>query len=87
MKLTLLIMKSTRLIMRLRILFLLVLLFSFKAGLLSQNITNEGTDFWFAYPEMHDKANAVYEAHITSRTNASGTVIIPGASPINFTVI
>ncbi len=51
-----------------------------------QNITNEGTDFWFAYTEMFDKASAVYEAHITSRTNASGTIIIPGSPSINFTV-
>jgi len=46
----------------------------------SQVLTNSGTDFWFAFPETYDKANAVYWLNITSNTAASGTVSIPGTA-------
>jgi len=54
----------------------------------SQLFTNSGTDFWFAFTETRDRANALYWVNITSNENASGTVEIPGTSfSQNFTVV
>ena len=75
--------------MKFRIIILLTFAATFSSSVFSQKITNEGTDFWFAYPEVYDKATAVYEVHITSRTNASGTVEVPyssGSFSVPFTI-
>ncbi|MBD3638557.1 MAG: gliding motility-associated C-terminal domain-containing protein [Crocinitomicaceae bacterium] len=59
----------------------LVLFFSvFGCAFLSnaQQLTNEGTEFFVAFPEVYDNANAVFEINISARQNASGTVEITG---------
>ena len=43
-------------------------------------LTNEGTDFWFAYTEMYDTDSANYNVHITSKTGTSGLITIPGTA-------
>lgn len=54
----------------------------------SQNLTNEGIDFYVAFPEVYDHANAVFEINISSRTNANGNVSINGTGfTQNFTVV
>ena len=54
----------------------------------AQDITNEGTDFWFGYTEVYDKTTAIYEVTISSRTSASGTVLVQGAGfSQNFNVL
>jgi len=56
--------------------------------LYSQDISNAGTDFWFAFTEVYDRATAVYEANITSNNSASGTVSIPGSAfSATFTIV
>ncbi|MCB9222767.1 MAG: gliding motility-associated C-terminal domain-containing protein [Crocinitomicaceae bacterium] len=53
----------------------------------AQQLTNEGTDFYVAFTQMYDQANAVFEINISSRTNANGTVQITGTGfSQNFTV-
>ena len=54
----------------------------------SQSIkTNEGTNFWFAYPNHSDTYTVGYWISITSFVNATGTVSVPGMSfTQNFTV-
>lgn len=53
----------------------------------AQNITNEGTDFWLAFPECHDLTTATYQVNISAQTAASGTVEIPGTGfSQNFTI-
>lgn len=60
----------------------------FSSHIYCQNITNEGTDFWFSFTEMYDLSSATYEAHISSRSITSGTVTIPGTGFFsNFNVI
>ena len=44
----------------------------------AQNITNAGSEFWFAYTEMRDTDQADYEVKISSENTTSGTVSIPG---------
>ena len=61
------------------LLFLLGIMSISKTGY-SQNITNEGTDFWFGFTEMYDLAGATYEVHISSRAATSGTVDVPGTA-------
>ncbi|MBD80149.1 MAG: hypothetical protein CL840_14645 [Crocinitomicaceae bacterium] len=48
----------------------------------SQKVTNSGTEFWLAFPEMFDRntTNSDYWLNITSNTSAAGTVTIPGTS-------
>jgi len=46
----------------------------------AQLLTNSGREFWFAFPETYDKANAVYWVNITGNDSTSGTVSIPGQS-------
>ncbi len=54
----------------------------------AQNLTNEGTEFYVAFPEVYDHANAVFEINISSRTNANGNVSIAGTGfTQNFTVV
>lgn len=52
----------------------------------AQNLTNEGTEFWCAYTEMFDHAGALFEINISSRTNTSGTIEIPGYFTTTFNV-
>jgi hypothetical protein len=47
-------------------------------GTKAQQLTNEGTEFYVAFTQMFDQANAVFEINVSSRTNASGTVEITG---------
>ncbi len=52
-----------------------------------QLFTNAGTDFWFAFTETRDRANAEYWVNITSNESSTGTVEIPGTGfSQNFTV-
>ena len=46
----------------------------------SQEITNEGKEFWLAFPEVLDDVRAGYWLNITSNTSSTGTVSIPGTS-------
>ena len=62
--------------------------FLYTTNCYSQMFTNSGTDFWFAFTETRDKANALYWVNITSNTNATGKVEIPGTGfSQNFTVV
>ncbi|MEO9531772.1 MAG: PKD domain-containing protein [Crocinitomicaceae bacterium] len=60
----------------LSLLFLAVL--ANTTAIYAQNLTNEGTEFYVAFPEVYDNANAVFEINISSRVNASGIVEITG---------
>ncbi len=52
------------------------------------NSTNAGNDFWFGFPYDLDGDQVTYAITMTSFTNASGTVSIPGTGfNQNFTVI
>lgn len=53
-----------------------VMAFTIKAY--TQQLTNEGTEFYVAFPEVYDNANAVFEINISCRQNAAGTVEITG---------
>lgn len=44
--------------MKFRIIILCTFAATFSSSVFSQKITNEGTDFWFAYPEVVDKSTA-----------------------------
>ena len=72
-------------------LFLLTQISFLKQGF-SQNITNEGTDFWLAFTETKNGAGnatfpAVYRICVTSQLGATGTVSIPGTGfSSNYTV-
>jgi hypothetical protein len=46
----------------------------------SQNLTNEGTDFWIGFTEVHDMNNAIFELNITSSITTTGKVEIIGGS-------
>ena len=53
----------------------------------AQQLSNEGTEFYVAFPEVYDNANAVFEINISSRVNGNGTVEINGTGfTQNFTV-
>lgn len=67
---------------------LLLIPLCFLTQLLSaQQLTNEGTEFYVAFPEVYDNANAVFEINISSRQNANGNVEITGTGfSQNFTV-
>ena len=68
------------------ILLFLIQIFSVGNGF-SQNLTNEGTDFWYSYTERwNNSGDATYEAHLTSRSNAAGTIYAGGIS-FPFTVV
>lgn len=59
-----------------RILFVLILL---SSGLtIHCQTTNEGTDFWMAFMQHRNVGNNTMVVMITSSTNTSGTVSIPG---------
>ncbi|HHZ64950.1 MAG TPA: PKD domain-containing protein, partial [Flavobacteriales bacterium] len=61
---------------------LLILITSCSSVLFAQKYTNEGTDFWFAYPKVTNEIYATaistttFEVHITSKTAATGTISI-----------
>ncbi len=59
----------------------------FSNRISAQSLTNEGTDFWVAFTEMHDATAAIYEINISSRTATSGTVEIIGYWSVPFTVV
>ena len=69
------------------------LLFGSFLGLLlplmsySQDFSNRGKEFWLAYPGHIDGNNSRLALYISSSTNTSGTVFLPGNNTINFTVI
>ncbi len=44
----------------------------------AQNLTNEGTEFYVAFPQMYDQTAALFEINISSRTATSGTVEVLG---------
>ena len=76
--------------MQLSLRVLVFILFGFLSvsNCYAQLFTNSGTDFWFAFTETRDRANALYWVNITSNENASGTVEIPGTGfTQNFTVV
>jgi outer membrane protein OmpA-like peptidoglycan-associated protein len=54
--------------------------FLLNFNLRSQNLTNEGTDFWIGFTEVHRMADATFEINIVSRVNTTGTVSIQGGS-------
>lgn len=56
----------------------LLILFCVNAKLDAQVITNEGREFWFAFPHVMDSTNARFWVNITSKYSATGTVSIPG---------
>ena len=56
---------------------LLILIF-LGAALISYAQSNEGTEFWFGFMEHHDERINNKVAMITSKTNTSGTVTVPG---------
>lgn len=58
--------------------FLFVLLTSVACLSKSQSLTNEGTDFYVAFPEVYDNAAALFEINISSRYFASGTIEVFG---------
>ena len=66
------------------LLILLFLIQTFSVGNgFSQNLTNEGTDFWLAFTKTKNGAGtvtwpAMYRVCITSKLGATGTVSIPG---------
>lgn len=71
-----------------RVLITLSLCLLYSTSSIAQLFTNSGTDFWFAFTETRDRANALYWVNITSNENASGTVSIPGTGfTQNFNVV
>ncbi len=70
------------------LIFAVLTLFGFSIESYSQNLTNEGTEFYVAFPEVYDNANATFEINISSRVNASGNVEITGTGfSQNFNVV
>lgn len=67
---------------------LLWLLLSFVVGdIQAQNSSNKGTDFWVGFMAHRNGTSAEMYLYITSDSNTSGTVSIPGQSwSTNFTV-
>lgn len=61
---------------------LLLSVIGFTLSSNAQQLTNEGTDFYVAFPEVYDNANAVFEINISSNTATSGIVEIIG-TPFN----
>ena len=71
-------------------LFLVAVLsvFGFSLNTFSQNLTNEGTEFFVAFPEVYDNAAATFEINISSRVAASGVVEITGTGFLqNYNVV
>lgn len=57
-------------------------------GLFAQQLTNEGTEFFIAFPEVYDNAAAQFELNISSRVAGSGNVEITGTGfTQNFNVV
>ncbi|UKN01908.1 gliding motility-associated C-terminal domain-containing protein [Paracrocinitomix mangrovi] len=70
-----------------RVLFLLMFM-NFYVSSNAQQLTNEGTNFYVAFPEVYDNSAAVFEINISSRQNATGTVEITGTGfSQNFNVV
>ncbi|MFT4600245.1 MAG: gliding motility-associated-like protein [Arenicella sp.] len=53
-------------------------LIGFSSTTNAQNLTNEGVEFYVAFPEVYDNASAVFEINISSRTAATGSIEITG---------
>jgi len=72
--------------MKMMLLFFAVL--SINQTAKAQSLTNEGTDFYVAFPEVYDNALALFEINISSRYFASGTIEVFG-TPFSepFTVV
>lgn len=62
----------------LRIIILVAGFVLYTTSINAQLFTNAGTDFWFAFTETRDRANAQYWVNITSNASANGTIEIPG---------
>lgn len=63
--------------MKIRNLLLSSILF-FNSLLFGQSLTNEGTEFFVAFPEVYDNAAAIFEINISSRFDATGTIEVFG---------
>lgn len=61
-------------------LLFIICFFSLNFNARSQNLTNEGTDFWIGFTEVYDMTNAIFEINITSAVATTGTVKIIGGS-------
>jgi gliding motility-associated-like protein len=59
------------------VVFIIALFVSFAGSLYSQDITTEGTDFWFGFMENHDVFDIRLEIYISAGTSTQGTVTIP----------
>jgi len=57
------------------VLFYLLLL---QATSFAQSVTNAGTDFWMAFPEVRDTTDAVFQINVSSAQSTVGLVSIPG---------
>lgn len=54
---------------------------------MAQAVTNAGTDFWLAFPQVFDNVQAVFQVNISSTQATSGNVSVPGGGfSENFTV-
>ena len=67
---------------------MLILIVASVFSVSAQNLTNEGTEFYIAFPEVFDNANATFEINISSRVSTTGTVEITGTGfSQNFSVV
>ncbi|MBN4072938.1 PKD domain-containing protein [Crocinitomix catalasitica] len=62
------------------LLFFAFLICFFSPRSFAQDLTNEGTDFWVAFPEVFDNTNAIFEINVSSRFATTGLVEIPGTA-------
>lgn len=58
----------------------LLLLLLLPAYCFAQDFSNKGTDFWLAYPAHIDGTTSTMALYISSQTNTSGVVTVPGGT-------
>lgn len=63
-----------------QLLFFLLIGLSFSQSVFAQNSSNKGTDFWVGFMNHRDQTSADMFLYITSDSNTTGTVTIPGQS-------